>query len=90
LEKNSQSGTAPAPSPSGGGKKKGAIAFGVVVGVVVVVLAGVVFYRVRRNNIEHTGPAMGGGVEKAVGAPVVDVGPEKDFDGNELENVEII
>jgi hypothetical protein len=88
-------------SSSNGNSNKGKAAFAVTISVCVVALAGTIFFGVmvhRKRSLQNM-PA----VEKAV--PMdhifvppdekvtdhqVHVGPEKDLDGNEPENVELV
>lgn len=63
------------------------IAFAAIVATTTLVL----FYRRLRNQKEEIDfDDDVGGFQETPGPPVLDMGPEQDMEGNELENVEII
>ena len=92
-------------SGGGGGKgSTGVVIFAVVFAAVIVVVVGAMMYHRRyvhgkemdTLDIKQTGTGSSEDGSTVVdspkegGAPVLDMGPEKDNEGNELQNVEII
>lgn len=69
----------------------------VVFSIVIVVLAGAIYYY-RKSSLKSKDGAdldlkpatTTSSDDSQASGPVLDMGPEKDLDGNELENVEII
>ena len=80
-------------SGSSGGSSKGKAAFATTLSICLVALAGTIAFAVmirRKRSSKHMPTVEKAIPNEHITAPQVDTGPEKDLDGNELENVELV
>ena len=80
-------------SGSSEGSSKGKAAFAATLSICLVAIAGTIAFAVmirRKRSAKHMPNVETAVPMEHITAPQVDFGPEKDLDGNELENVELV